>query len=75
MEQVFAGIGAAGQALIDNIGKIAGSFVKLLSLDFSGFIEDTKEIGRSIAGAATAMADLTAQAQKLAREQADNDLD
>lgn len=75
MEQIFAAIGAAGQALLDNVDKIIGSFVKLISLDFSGFIKDSREIGEAVAGAAASMANLTAEAQKLAREQATNDLD
>jgi hypothetical protein len=75
VEQVFSAISAAGQAVLDNVDKIIGSFKKLLSLDFRGFIDDSREIGRSIAQAAISMGNLTAEAQRLAREQADNDLD
>ncbi len=75
MEQVFAGIKAAGQALLDSLGKIASSIVKIFSFDFSGAIEDMKEVGEAAADAYNKMADLTKEAQELHKEQLANDLD
>jgi hypothetical protein len=75
VEQVFAGIKAAGQALLDNLTKIGSAIVKLMKFDFSGAIEDIKGVAKAAGDAYTAMAKLTKQAQELGREQADNDLD
>lgn len=75
MEQVFAGIRAAGQALLDNVTKIAGAILKLFKFDFSGAIDDIKGVAKAAGDAYNAMAALTKTAQELAREQADNDLD
>jgi len=75
MEQIFAGIKAAGQALIDNITKIAGAIVKLMAFDFSGAIMDIKEVAGAAADAFNKMAQLTKEAQELHREQLANDLD
>lgn len=75
MEQIFAGIKAAGQALLDNIGNIAGAIVKLFKFDFSGAIADIKAVGQAVADSYSAMADLTKTAQELHKEQLTNDLD
>jgi hypothetical protein len=75
VEQIFAGIKAVGQSLLDNLGKIGGAIVKLLKLDFSGAYDDIKGVTLSAGQAYNQMAKLTAESQKLAREQADNDLD
>jgi hypothetical protein len=75
MEQIFAGIKAAGQALIDNIIKIAGAIVKLFKFDFSGAINDIKGVVKAVGDAYVAMAKLTEEAQKLHREQLVNDLE
>jgi hypothetical protein len=75
LERIFAAIGIAGETLLANIDMIVASFGKLIRLDFSGFINDSREIGRSITQAAISMANLTAEAQKLAREEATNALD
>lgn len=75
MEQIFAGIKAAGQALLDNIGNIAGAIVKLFKFDFSGAIADIKAVGQAVADSYSAMADLTKTAQELHKEQLVNDLD
>ncbi len=75
MEQVFAGIKAAGQALIDNIERIASAVVKLFSFDFSGAKKEMQGVVDSATSAYNAMAKLTEQAQALHKEQLANDLD
>lgn len=75
VEQVFAGIKAIVQALVDNIGNFAGALVKLMKFDFSGAVNDIKGIVNSAGAAYSKMADLTKQSQALAKEQAQNDLE
>jgi hypothetical protein len=75
MEQVFAGIKAAGQALLDSLEKVGSAIIKLFKFDFSGALDDINGIVDAVGNAYTAMSKLTKQAQDLAREQADNDLD
>src|SRR6185437_10469455 len=75
MEQVFAGIKAAAQSLLDNIGHIASAIGKLFSFDFSGAVDEIKQVANAAAAAYGKMADLTRQAQELHREQLANDLD
>lgn len=75
MEQIFAGIKAAGQALIDNIGNIASAIVKLMKFDFSGAIADIKGVAKAAGDAFSAMANLTKEAQELHKDQLANDLD
>jgi hypothetical protein len=75
MEQVFAGIKASAQALLDNLAKIGSAIVKFLTFDFSGALDDINEVVDAAASAYTAMAKLTEQAQQLKREQLTNDLD
>jgi hypothetical protein len=79
MEQIFAGIKAAGQAVLDTLSNLGGAVAKLFSGDFKGAAE---QAGKAIDGftanvtnAYNQVAALTKQAQQLAREQADNDLD
>jgi hypothetical protein len=75
MEQVFAGIKAAGQSLIDSLEKIGNAIVKLFKFDFSGAIADIKSVVKEAGDAYGAMAKLTEEAQKLHKEQLANDLD
>ena len=75
MEQIFSGIKAAGQALLDNITKIAGAIVKIFQFDFSGAIADIKGVVSAVGDAYNKMAELTKQAQELHKEQLANDLD
>jgi hypothetical protein len=75
MEQIFAGIKAAAQALIDNIMKLGGAIVKAMKFDFSGAIADIKGVAKEAGAAYTAMANLTKEAQNLKREQLANDLE
>jgi len=75
VEQVFAGIKAAAQSLLDNLDKIGSAIVKVFTLDFSGAIDDIKGVVNAAVEAGNAMARLTATAQKLKVEQLQNDLD
>lgn len=75
VEQIFAGIKAAAQALFDNIGHIASAIVKFFSFDFSGAIAEIKGVVNSVADAYSAMARLTQQAQELHKEQLTADLE
>ena len=75
MEQVFAGIKAAGQALIDGLEKIGSAINKLFHFDFSGAVKEIKGVAAEATAAYNAMAKLTEEAQKLHKEQLANDLD
>lgn len=75
MEQVFAGIKASGQALIDNLENLGGAIVKVFKFDFSGAIKQIRGVAAEAGAAFTAMSKLTKDAQNLSREQATNDLD
>jgi hypothetical protein len=75
LEQVFAGIKAAGQALLDSLAKMGSAIVKIFTFDFSGALDDIKSVGNAVADAYNKMANLTKVAQDLKREQLANDLD
>lgn len=75
VEQVFAGIKAAGQALLDNLEKIGSAIVKIFSFDFSGAMDDINAVVDAAGNAYNAMAKLTKTAQELKKEQLQNDLD
>lgn len=75
MEQVFAGIKAAAQALFDNLGHIASAIVKFFSLDFSGAVAEIKAVANAAVDAYNKMSELTKQAQDLHKEQLVNDLE
>ena len=67
LEQVFDGIKAAAQALLDNLGKIGDAIVKLFHFDFSGAIAEIKGVGNAAEAAFGKMAKLTAERQRLDR--------
>lgn len=75
VEQIFAGIKAAAQALLDNLGHVASAIAKVFSFDFSGAVAEIKQVGDAVANAYNAMADLTKKAQDLHKEQLANDLE
>lgn len=75
MEQVFAGIKAAAQALLDNLSRVARAVNDLFHFRFGDAIDEIKGVAKAAGEAYEAMAKLTQQAQNLARKQADNDLD
>lgn len=75
VEQVFAGLKAAAQALFDNLASIGSALVKLMKFDFSGAVDEIKGVVKAAGDAYTAMSKLTKQAQDLHKEQLANDLD
>ncbi len=75
VEEIFAGIKAAAQALFDNLSRLANAIVKFFSFDFSGAIDEIKGVANAVGDAYTQMAKLTREAQKLHQEQLANDLD
>ncbi|MFT3679432.1 MAG: hypothetical protein QM791_04115 [Ferruginibacter sp.] len=75
VEQVFAGIKATAQSLLDNLGKVASAIKNVFTFNFSGAKKDIEEVAGAAKKAFTEMSRLTAEAQKLKKEQLDNDLD
>lgn len=75
VEQIFAGVKAAAQALLDNLSHVASAIVKFFSFDFSGALSEIKGVVSAVTDAYSAMAKLTAQAQELHKEQLQNDLE
>ena len=75
MKQIFAGIGAAGQALIDNLQKIGTVIKDIFTFHWGDAKKGLDEVVESTKQAFTKTAALTADKQKLERAQADNDLD
>ena len=75
VEQIFSGIKAAAQALFDNIGHLASALVKFFSFDFSGAVDEIKQVVGAATEAYNKMAELTRQAQELHKEQLKNDLE
>lgn len=75
VEEVFAGVKAAAQALFDNLSRVANAIIKFFSFDFSGAIDEIKGVANAVGDAYDAMAKLTREAQKLHQEQLANDLD
>ena len=75
LEQMFAGLQAAGQALMDNLGRVASAIKKVFTLDFSGARAEIKGVADAATDAYNKMAKLTKEKQQLDRDQADNDLE
>lgn len=75
VEQIFAGVKAAAQALFDDLSKIGSAIVKFFSFDFSGAAAEIKGIVDDVGHAYDAMSKLTKQAQDLHKEQLQNDLE
>lgn len=75
VEEIFASVKAAAQALFDNLGRIARAIVKFFSFDFSGAADEIKGIVNDVENAYNAMSKLTRQAQQLHQEQLQNDLE
>jgi len=75
VEQIFAGLKAAAQALFDDLSRIGSAIVKFFSFDFSGAADEIKGIVDDVGKAYTAMSNLTKQAQELHKEQLQNDLE
>jgi len=75
VEQIFAGIKATGQALLDNLDKIGSAIKNVFTFNFSAAKKDLQDIGDAAVNAYGKMADLTKIAQDLKKEQLQNDLD
>jgi hypothetical protein len=75
VEQIFAGIKATGQALLDNLDKIGSAIKNVFTFNFSGAKKDLQDIGEAAEKAYTKMADLTAKQQALKMEMLQNDLE
>lgn len=79
VEQVFAGIKAAIQVVVDRAIQLGNAIIKFFSGDFKGAITDAKAAVSGVADAMGAAYDqasrLQEEAQKLHREQLANDLD
>lgn len=75
LEQVFAGIQAAGQALLDNLNKIGSAIKNVFTFNFRGAVKDIEEVGSAAKKAYDQMAELTKQSQQLKKEQRQNDLE
>lgn len=75
MEQIFAGIKAAAQALIDNLQKLGKVAMDFLTLHWGDAAKGLKDVAAAAGEAYSAMAELTEQAQGLHKDQLANDLD
>ncbi len=75
MQQVFAGIKAAGQALIDNLSRIGSAIKNLFTFQWGKMVDDIKGVAKATGDAYSQMAKLTKEAQKLHKDQLANDLD
>ena len=75
VEQIFAGISAVGQSLLDNLDKIGSAIKNVFTFNFSGAKKDLQDIGNAAANAYGQMANLTKRAQELKKEQLQNDLE
>jgi len=75
VEQIFAGIKATGQALLDNLDKVGSAIKNVFTFNFSAAKKDLQDIGNAAVDAYGKMADLTKQAQALKKEQLQNDLE
>lgn len=75
VEEIFAGIKAVGQSLLDNLDKIGSAIKNVFTFNFSAAKKDLQDIGNAAVDAYGKMANLTKQAQDLKKEQLQNDLD
>jgi len=75
VEQIFAGIKAVGQSLLDNLDKIGSAIKNVFTFNFSAAKKDLQDIGDAAVNAYGKMADLTKRAQDLKKEQLQNDLE
>lgn len=79
VEQVFAGIKAAAEIVVDRILDLASAVGKFFSGDFKGALNDAKKavtgVGDEIVSTYNKVAALTKQIQDINREQSADDLD
>ena len=75
VEQIFAGIKATAQSLLDNLDKVGSAIKNVFTFNFSAAKKDLQDIGNAAVDAYSKMANLTKTAQDLKKEQLQNDLD
>jgi len=75
VEQIFAGIKATAQSLLDNLDKVGSAIKNVFTFNFSGAKKDLQDIADAAVDAYGKMADLTKTAQALKKEQLQNDLE
>ena len=75
VEQIFAGIKATAQSLLDNLDKVGSAIKNVFTFNFSAAKKDLQDIGDAAVDAYGKMANLTKTAQALKKEQLQNDLD
>jgi len=75
VEQIFAGIKATAQSLLDNLDKVGSAIKNVFTFNFSAAKKDLQDIGNAAVDAYGKMANLTKTAQALKKEQLQNDLD
>ena len=75
MEQIFAGIKAAGQALIDNLQKIGTVIKDIFTFHWGDAKDGLKDIVNSTKEAFSQMGELKKREQQLDRDQSTNDLE
>jgi hypothetical protein len=75
VEQIFAGIKATAQSLLDNLDKVGSAIKNVFTFNFSAAKKDLQDIGDAAVDAYGKMADLTKTAQALKKEQLQNDLE
>ena len=75
VEQIFAGIKATAQSLLDNLDKVGSAIKNVFTFNFSAAKKDLQDIGNAAVDAYGKMANLTKTAQDLKKEQLQNDLE
>ena len=75
VEEIFAGIKATAQSLLDNLDKVGSAIKNVFTFNFSEAKKDLQDIGNAAVNAYGQMAKLTKQAQGLKKEQLQNDLE
>jgi hypothetical protein len=75
VEEIFAGIKATAQSLLDNLDKVGSAIKNVFTFNFSAAKKDLQDIGDAAVNAYGKMADLTAKQQALKMEMLQNDLE
>lgn len=75
VEQIFAGIKATAQSLLDNLDKVGSAIKNVFTFNFTAAKKDLQDIGNAAVDAYGKMSNLTKTAQALKKEQLQNDLD
>jgi len=75
VEEIFAGIKATAQSLLDNLDKVGSAIKNVFTFNFSAAKKDLQDIGNAAVNAYSQMAKLTKEAQGLKKDQLQNDLE